>query len=685
MADSLPLYGRTQARSCRDYDASQRRPACFRSCRRAIPTARGDGKQPRIPLHIRRFADAGGRDCEAAQHGGAAPAASDADGFFTLAPDLLCILGGDNRIRRANPAWQTLLGLAPDGLAGRAFVELLDPPDRPRIVAALGGAAPAFNLEAAALAAGGPPRPVRWAGAADPRTGAWHVIGRPADRTSEPHGTDLEAETAGALVLEVSPCPSCICAPDGRVLRANAVLTGLLGFDAAEPTARRLPDLVHPQDRGLMADAMARLATGRAAAGIVTRCATAGGGWCWLSWSLAARAGLIYAAATDLTARIAAEQGMIERELRLGALASTLPGAIYRIRQAPDGTRTVLFISDGERRLSGLDPAELAAAPHRLGEATHPDDADWVTAELARAGPAGGSTDLTYRIVPRGGGLRWVRDLGRAWPLRGGGVLWDGIRLDVTGWKEAEHGLRTARDLAEVANRAKSEFLANMSHELRTPLNAILGFTDLMLSETHGPIDNAHYREYLSDIHDSGAHLLALIGDILDMAKVDSGTYRLHEADVGLAAMAAGVLRLFREQARELGLTLVLDMPEGLPAVRADPRLLRQVLTNLLSNAVKFTPAGSVTVAAAVDAAGAVRLAVRDSGIGMTAAEIHTALTPFGQVESTMARHRPGTGLGLPLVKAFTELHDGRLDITSTPRQGTTVTVILPPERVVRG
>ena len=242
--------------------------------------------------------------------------------------------------------------------------------------------------------------------------------------------------------------------------------------------------------------------------------------------------------------------------------------------------------------------------------------------------------------------------------------------------------LLAAKEQAERADRTKSEFLANMSHELRTPLNAIMGFSEVIRDALFGPVD-AHYRGYANDIHESGRHLLAVINDILDLTKLESGKFELHEEEVSIPEVLAACKEMLAVRARQGGLAIVIDAPAELPLVRADPVRLRQILINLLSNAVKFTPNGRVVASARLSPAGEMLLEVLDTGMGMKRDDIAVALEPFRQIDSQLNRSYEGTGLGLPLVKRLTELHGGTLEILSAPGQGTTVIVRFPASRVV--
>lgn len=237
---------------------------------------------------------------------------------------------------------------------------------------------------------------------------------------------------------------------------------------------------------------------------------------------------------------------------------------------------------------------------------------------------------------------------------------------------------------ADAANQAKSRFLANMSHELRTPLHAIIGFSELIKEQTPRTGGTAPISDYANDILMSGRHLLELINTVLDLSKVESGTALLTEIVVPIADVVNASLISIRAQARARGIRVDVSLPPDALAVRVDLTKMRQVLINLLSNAVKFTPAdGRVTVSARRAAGGGVIIAVADTGIGMTEAEMAVAMEPFGQVDSTLSRLADGTGLGLPLASRLIELHDGRLTLSSVKGEGTTVEVLIPAERVV--
>jgi two-component system, cell cycle sensor histidine kinase PleC len=243
--------------------------------------------------------------------------------------------------------------------------------------------------------------------------------------------------------------------------------------------------------------------------------------------------------------------------------------------------------------------------------------------------------------------------------------------------RTAEHA---ARIEAELASRVKSEFIANMSHELRTPLNTVIGFSKLLAEQERRRLPDAEIVEYANLIRDAAGHLLAVINDILDISKIQSGKYALDKRDVQLEEILLAVLSSFRLVAQDAKITLVNAVSPALPSMRLDAVKLRQIFTNLVSNAIKFTPeGGTVTLEAHQLPDGRVIGIVKDTGIGMSADEIKIALTPFGQVDGSRSRWRDGTGLGLPIAKSLVELHEGEMRVVSVKNQGTEVHVILPP------
>jgi len=244
--------------------------------------------------------------------------------------------------------------------------------------------------------------------------------------------------------------------------------------------------------------------------------------------------------------------------------------------------------------------------------------------------------------------------------------------------------LETAKAEAVSANVAKSRFLANMSHELRTPLNSILGFSEIIRAQTLGPLSDPRYAEYASDIHDSGAHLLSLIGDILDLSRIEAGKWEILDEPIDVADISRDALRLAETRDRRAEGITTLSIGRDLPCVRADRRAVLQMLINLLSNALKFTPdGGRIVLGARRRADGGVTIEVSDTGVGMAPEDIPKALAVFSQVDDSASRRHEGTGLGLPIVKSLIELHGGTFGLSSQKGRGTVAALLFPAERTV--
>jgi|GEM_PF-2276050 len=273
---------------------------------------------------------------------------------------------------------------------------------------------------------------------------------------------------------------------------------------------------------------------------------------------------------------------------------------------------------------------------------------------------------------------RWINIVERR--TRDGDIVT--VSSDITDVKLREAVLTEARQQAELANRAKSEFLANMSHELRTPLNAIIGFSEMIRDGAFGPVGSAKYIEYAGDIRESGAHLLELINDILDLSKVEAGEIALNEEIVDLGRAARACVRLVGARAQANDLALEVDISDELPHLFADERKVKQIFINLLSNAIKFTePGGRVSLRISVRADRAVEVVVADTGIGIAPQDIDQVMKPFFQVDSRLARKYEGTGLGLPLCKSLVALHGGSLKLESEVGVGTSVWIVFPATR----
>lgn len=231
---------------------------------------------------------------------------------------------------------------------------------------------------------------------------------------------------------------------------------------------------------------------------------------------------------------------------------------------------------------------------------------------------------------------------------------------------------------------AKSRFLATMSHELRTPLNAILGFSEVMIKEVLGPVENNQYHEYLRDIHSSGTHLLELINQILDLSRVEAGRYTLNEEAIKVDYIAHECEQMIKLKAKNKDISVIHNYEANLPRIWADERSIRQIILNLLSNALKFTQTGgTIWITIGWTAGGGQYVSIRDNGPGIPEEEIPIVLSSFGQGSIAIKSAEQGTGLGLPIVQALIEKHGGSFELKSKLREGTEVTITFPRSRVM--
>ncbi|GAB3117632.1 sensor histidine kinase [Novispirillum itersonii] len=460
----------------------------------------------------------------------------------------------------------------------------------------------------------------------------------------------------------------------GRIEHLNRAAEQMFGYASAEVAGRSLSDLVDgiPIGSGdwmvgAIEETMGRRATGTTFPVELSVSGVQLGGQ--IVYTVVVR---------DISERQRAERALRSSEARYALAVSGTNEAIWDWDILSDR----VYFSPHARDLLGVD---IAAVPRARDWplVIHPEDRphfrDQMIRHLRGEEPY---FSCEYRLIGNlDGRERWVRHRGmalrdtvnRAWRMAGSVG-------DISAYHAALQDLRVAKEQAELASRAKTEFLANIGHELRTPLNAIIGFSDAIRSGVFGPVQPPQYGEYARDIMDSGRHLLDIINDILDVSRIDVGMMVLQPEAVDLAQIADSALRLISVRAVAAGVTLHSEIPSGLPSYWGEGRRLKQVLVNLLGNAVKFTPeGGSVTLRLwQEEPDGTLCLSVRDTGIGMRPEDIPVALTPFRQVDNRLARRYEGTGLGLPLSKAFVELHGGTLTLHSAPDQGTDALVRLP-------
>lgn len=470
--------------------------------------------------------------------------------------------------------------------------------------------------------------------------------------------------------------------PSGGVIFANRRFTVLTGLSQAAAMGDGWLAAVHPDDRGRVTAEWTRAMVERRPMLVDLR----------------------FLARVDEGGEAAAEASVLCQSTPMLDAAGNFQGCVGTITDMTEYVRTVEALMMAEARTNAIvdaaadailtiDDQGILHSVNRAAEAMFGVPVgDLLWQPVARVMPSE-STDWPAASIPgaprettglRRDGTRFPIELSVNGIDVGGRRLFVAIVRDVTERKRIERELIEARDAAETADHAKSAFLAVMSHELRTPLNAVIGFAQVIEMRLLGGAEVDRYTDYASSIRQSGEHLLGIIEDILDITKIESGDLDLADGPVDVADLVGQSLNLVAMQAGKRGVALSVDLPADLPALRGDELRLRQILVNLLSNGVKFSKTGGqVTVGAALASDGGLTLFVSDRGIGMAPEDVPKALTPFTQVDQSVARRYEGTGLGLPITKRLVEMHGGTLTIQSALGEGTAIFIALPPERVL--
>jgi PAS domain S-box-containing protein len=388
------------------------------------------------------------------------------------------------------------------------------------------------------------------------------------------------------------------------------------------------------------------------------------------------RRSLVRASISDITERKAAEETLRRSESNYRNILDKIQETFYRT----DLNGSIVMASPSAEFLLGHRIDELVGK--KLADFyVHPEDRAEFLSELEGSG--GQVIGYEAPLRHKDGHEVWVSTNAHYFYDDDGKVFGvEGTARDISDRKRVEREILRAKESAESASNAKSQFLANMSHELRTPLNAILGFSEIMATESFGPLGSEKYKEYANDIHSSGTLLLDLISDVLDLSRIEAGALDLTEGAVNLNEALYATLRVVRERAERKSLRINTNFDPSTPIVIGDERAIKQIALNLLSNCTKFTSeGGTVTVSSETDPHGRISLAVADTGIGIAAADIPKVLEPFGQIGNASTREHEGTGLGLPFAKKLAELHNAAFELKSELGVGTTVTVRFPPER----
>ena len=501
---------------------------------------------------------------------------------------------------------------------------------------------------------------------------------QPADRQGAGADGDEVRRNAGA-VLDRLPVGALVTR-DGRALYANRTLLELIGYrDFAEfQAANALSGMFRDRDpQAMAAEDVGAVAIVRADGQILS----VDGHAQVISWDRAPAT--LIALRRSLEAELRSRMRLAESEAapRSGLASRDLQAMLDR---ASDGAVTldlagrILSLNEPAERLFGYHQNEIAGESllMLLTPQSHPE----TTARLEALSRSGEAEALTraLQVVGRdrsGASIPLALTLARIGPSEASQFC--ALVRNLSRERETERRLIAAREAAEAASAAKTDFLAQVSHEIRTPLHAILGFSEVMLEERFGPIGNERYKDYIKDIHASGAHVMSLADDLLDLSKIEAGKLELAFASVDANSVIRECVSLMQPQAARERVIMRVSLHDHLPRVMVDERSLKQIMLNLMSNAVKFNePGGQVIVSTAVDAAGQAVIRVRDTGVGMNENEVGLALTPFSQVGKAGAKG--GAGLGLPLTKALVEANKAEFSIKSRREQGTLIEIAFP-------
>jgi len=463
-----------------------------------------------------------------------------------------------------------------------------------------------------------------------------------------------------------------------------------LGLDVQQVgrTQRDWDRLMHPDDAVANQEAYLRHARGETEQyEHAYRVRGRDGQWRWhqergriVEWHADGRPRRMVGTQVDITEQRAREQATALETARLERIAAHVPGILYQFELDARLNPRFPYLSERARALLGLDPQRAAASAMELMDRIDPADREGVTASIIESAHKLSQWQWEFRVQTAPDAMRWIRATSTPQRLDNGSTVWHGYMQDVTELRSLESD-RREKATAQAANRAKTEFLSRMSHELRTPLNAVLGFAQLLEIDRHDSLSEGQRRR-VRLIRESGEHLLRMIGDLLDLTRIESGSLQVQVDAVPMQPLAEEVVEMLRTQAEaaQVRVTLHPGTP-GLQAV-ADRTRLRQVLLNLLSNAIKYNrPGGSadIDIAAAPPADGSawLQVTVRDSGLGIAEADLPHLFEPFNRLAQAHGQIE-GTGIGLSVTRALVTLMQGQIQVESRSGEGSHFSVRLP-------
>ncbi|MBO6635214.1 PAS domain S-box protein [Parvibaculum sp.] len=600
------------------------------------------------------------------------------------AGDILTILDRDGVITYQSPAVRKALGTSEENLIGKRIVDLVHPDDRERITKKIDECSRVPGAEVVEVIrlshSNGSWRRVETRGCnllSDPNVAGILCVSRDVTETHRLEHQLREAEQLARFGhwrwVKGEPAP-----------QWSRGVARILGLDED-----RLPaggdwyeHLVHPDDRDELLSKFLDAFETHEPVNCVTRFRSGQGGYRYIKTYAYAEAdafseiGALVGLAEDVNEEMEAETALKASEAKYRLMTEQASDVVAHY----DAESRVIFISPAVGPILGRTPEEFIGNPISE-ELIHPDDFPRARDAFVQCALKGEPVQFDYRFLHKSGEYVWLESTMRSAVGADGERTAEviGVTRDISERKRYEIELLDARERAETASRTKSRFLANMSHELRTPLNAIIGFSEILRMQMFGEIGHPRYMEYAQLINESGALLLDLISDILDMSKIEAGKYELHPESLEATAIIESCVRLVRGRAEENGVQLVKKIDCGAGSeITADERALKQILLNLLSNSVKFTPANGIITIEAVASDETIRFTVSDTGRGIPQDQIARLGQPFEQIATDAALSKQGTGLGLALVRSLAELHGGSMCIESELGAGTKVIVTLP-------
>lgn len=378
----------------------------------------------------------------------------------------------------------------------------------------------------------------------------------------------------------------------------------------------------------------------------------------------------------EITARQLAVKALSRSQQQYAALVNSVNGIVW---EADMQTQRFSFVGQQAERLLGYPLERWLRESDFWSEHMHPDDREWVFAFCEKAMWEQPAFQLRYRMLTAEGRTVWLQDCVNVIVENDQRVKLRGVIVDISPQKQAEAILHEAKEAAEAANRVKSEFLATMSHELRTPLSVIIGYVDLFVEGTFGPLTEKA-EGCLQRIRNRAVELLELIVAMLDLSRLEEGRLPMQITEGRIPELLEELQAETQELKEATKLEFAWKVDTKLPPLYTDLGKLKTVIKNLIGNAVKFTDQGRITIAAH-NREGGVEIAVTDTGIGIPQAELVVIFEPFRQVDNSPTRQHGGTGLGLHIVKRLLELLDGRVSVESEVGRGTTFRVWIPAGR----